>query len=277
MISQLLRRSVDLFPYSARTRIRNVPVVKGLQRWLFQTWLSGSSFAHTISAGPAKGLVYPIDLPQDKNIWTGTYEPEFATELMSHVVKGSVCYDIGGYRGFFSGVMACRGAEKVFVFEPFPDNGTQIREMIRLNPNHQIQLVPKAVSDSNDSVVFEVMPEASMGKLASSNFDSGGEEAKDSITVEQIELDRFVYEDGNPPPGLIKIDVEGAEVNVLRGASRLLQEENASLLIEVHSPEIGAQCLELLEPFGYQVRILETAMHPSNGQHPNVCHYIAVK
>jgi hypothetical protein len=105
-----------------------------LQRRLLARFLEGREFIHTVDAGPARGLRYPITLPQDKGIWTGTYELELATRIAEVVRPGDVCFDIGGWRGFFSGVMALAGAAKVFVFEPLPANASQIRRMIKLNP-----------------------------------------------------------------------------------------------------------------------------------------------
>ena len=277
MFARILRRSVNFIPYSIRTRIRDIPIARSLQRWVFRSWLSGQSFDYTINAGPAKGLRYPIELPQDKNIWTGTYEPEFAAEVVSRITPGAVCYDIGGFRGFFSGVMACRGASEVFVFEPFPSNCNQISRMTALNPDLRIELVRSAVADTNGNVAFEVMPEASMGKLSESRFDSGGADAAETITVPQLCLDDFIFEQNKPAPDLLKIDVEGAEASVLRGAQRMLKEHNPVLLIEVHSPSIGQECLPLLEDCGYDVTILQTGRRPEPETHPEVCHYVAVR
>ena len=277
MLKSVLRRSVNILPWAVRTRIHDIPVIRDVQRWVFQRFLSGSEFTFHVNAGPARGLNYPVQLPQDKNIWTGTYEPEFSTEIARRVVPGSVCFDIGGFRGFFAGVMACRGASKVFIFEPFPENIAQIERMIALNPDRAIQVVSRAVAAMVGVAGFEVMPEASMGKLSYSPFDSGGSESVSQISVSQISLDVFVFDEGNPAPDLIKIDVEGAELEVLRGAMRLLREASPVLLIEVHSPEIGLQCFELLKSQGYKVRILQTGASPQAPDHPMICHYAAEK
>ena len=93
-----------------------------LQRWFFNTFYVGVEQDHRINAGPANGLVFPIRLPDDKLFWTGTWELEFAEKLAGEVPNGDVCLDIGGYRGYFAGVMAVNGASHVHCFEPNPAN-----------------------------------------------------------------------------------------------------------------------------------------------------------
>jgi hypothetical protein len=53
-------------------------------------------------------------------------------------------------------------------------------------------------------------------------------------------------------PDFIKIDVEGAEASVLRGARRILTERMPSMVVEMHHPEVEAQCRELLRSCGYE-------------------------
>jgi hypothetical protein len=58
---------------------------------------------------------------------------------------------------------------------------------------------------------------------------------------------------------MIKIDIEGAEIDALKGAGRLLSAQQARWLIEVHSIECEDVCREILERAGYQVRIIKNA------------------
>src|SRR5690349_16529357 len=74
MIRAMLRRSVGLVPWKWRGAIKRLPLIAPVQRWLLMRFLEGREFVHTVDAGPAGGLRYPIKLPDDKGIWTGTYE-----------------------------------------------------------------------------------------------------------------------------------------------------------------------------------------------------------
>ncbi|HEX4959072.1 MAG TPA: FkbM family methyltransferase, partial [Lacibacter sp.] len=235
-------------------------------------YMNGKEFVATISAGPAKGLVFPVKLPQDKYMWIGTWEVEFANALQQYVQPGWVCYDIGGYKGYYAGVMALKGAKEVYVFEPMPGNAEKIHKLMELNPSLSIHLQQYAVSDSNGTATFKLMPEETMGKLENSSFQKEDVEVN-SITVATITLDSFV-EQGVPAPDFIKIDVEGAEEFVLKGASRTLAQKKPFLMIEIHSPEIGKRCLEVLQQYYHHVHVLETGKAP-DGSEAAICHYVA--
>lgn len=118
----LLQVVVNVIPYPCRGWIKHIPLLKQLQQLLMENHFKDGHFKHRIKGGPADGLTYPIELPEDKGIWLGNYEQSFSEALAAAVGPGTICYDIGGFRGFFTGVMACQGARVVHVFEPFPGN-----------------------------------------------------------------------------------------------------------------------------------------------------------
>lgn len=274
MLSRFFQGSISWIPWRVRKVVKDLPLVAPLQRWVVHRFLSGSSFVHTINAGPARGLRYPVELPKDKLIWTGTYEVALAEAISSAIGPGSVCYDVGGYRGFFSGVMACRGAAAVHTFEPLPENSAQIKAMQRENPLLPIRLHEFALGSEPGEVEFVLMPEASMGKLQSSTFESG-DLAAGRMVVKVDTIDALVTAGVLPPADVIKIDVEGAEAMVLRGSSRLLDRYRPALFIEAHSRQLTGECCSLLEAVGYEVVALETGRHPDYFSEPEVCHLIA--
>jgi len=256
MFRQFLQRSVDWVPWSVRHHIRKIPVLKGVQQAIVHRVLNGSKFDYTISAGPAKGLRYPITLPDDKMIWTGTWEREFSMELAKLIPDAAVCYDVGAHRGFIAGVMAMNGASEVYCFEPNPDNGEQIRAVVRLNPKLKIHFHPCAIADSDGEATFVLMPETSMGKLHSSSFQAS-ETSMQQINVKTRSLDSMIHAGDLPPPHLIKIDVEGAEVQVLQGATRTIERYAPIICLEFHSPELLDSCCDLLHKFDYTTELVE--------------------
>ena len=159
--------------------------------------------------------------------------------------------------------MALQGASRVVIFEPMPGNIEKIRRMIGLNPSLPISLEEAAVSDSTGEAVFNLMPEETMGKLEKSTFQQS-ESAQQQVKVRTIALDDLA---GNqlPEPDFIKIDVEGAEEFVLKGALNLLRRKKPMLMIEVHSPEIGKRCLVLLRAIYPNVTVMETGKNPEEG------------
>ena len=101
-----IQQVLDIIPFGVRSKIKNVPIVKQVQAFIMNRYLHGKEFTASISGGPAKGLLFPVKLPQDKQMWIGTWELDFAEALHQYVKPGWVCYDIGGYKGYYSGVMA---------------------------------------------------------------------------------------------------------------------------------------------------------------------------
>ena len=275
MISNFLRQSVSLIPWQWRTLIKDIPVVSVLQRWLIKTFLDQQKFIYRINAGPASGLNYPVCLPEDKLIWTGTYEIDFSQTLAKSVKPGDICYDIGGFRGFFSGVLALSGAKKVYIFEPFPRNCQQIQAVIDANPQMPaLKLLSVAIGEQKGAAEFLVMPEASMGKLSSSSFQADVQ-AQEKIVVPVETLDSLVKSGQLEKPNLIKIDVEGAEISVLRGSEQTLREYQPQLFIEIHSRSLAKDCFTFLQKLNYSITVLETGHLPDFSSEPEVCHFLA--
>jgi FkbM family methyltransferase len=270
----LLRKSISLVPWQVRGVIKKMPLMAPLQRRLLTRFLEGQEFIHTVDAGPARGLRYPIMLPQDKGIWTGTYELELAARIAQAVRPGDVCLDVGGWRGFFCGVMALAGAAKVCVFEPLPANASQIRRMIELNPNLSIELLEVAISNQIGTTELRAMPETSMAKLKNSSFQCDQQEG-DLIEIRLETLDNLRRADLFARADVIKMDIEGAEAMALRGAKDLLQSDRPSLFIEVHSRALARECSKILADQGYSLEVIETGREPDFFSEPDVCHLAA--
>ena len=254
-LRQILRRSVNLVPWSLRNQIRQVPIVAGLQRWLIARIVGSAPFLHEINAGPGKGLRLMITLPDDKGLWTGTYESDFVGAVAAAVKPGMICYDIGGFHGFVSGVMAVARARQVVCFEPLPANLVAIRELLSLNPGLPIEVRTEAVGAAEGQAHFNVMIEDSMGKLETSPFQID-QSADSSIPVTVRSLDSLLAAGEVLAPDLMKIDVEGAELDVLRGARGILAARHPPLFLEVHSAELRTGCEALLHELGYATREL---------------------
>ncbi len=273
MMRRLLQSSVDMIPWRMRDRIRRMPLVKPMQQWLIARFLSGTTFAHTVTAGPAKGVRFPVTLPHDKLIWTGTWELELSTAIQKGVHNGDVCYDIGSYHGFFAGVMAAAGASRVHCFEANPANVRELEILKSLNPQLPLDIQAVAVGANVGEAEFVVMPDSTMGKLASSSFQRD-ESVSETLRVSLVSLDSMVRSHTLAAPHVIKIDVEGAELDVLRGARQVLQANSVRLFIEAHSPDLARSCGAFLRELGFSVVVLETGGTIEESQ-LDICHLVA--
>jgi FkbM family methyltransferase len=272
--ARLLSRTLDLLPFWARTRIRRVPGLAALQRRVVARLNGSAPFDHCISAGPARGLMFRVRLPEDKLYWAGHWESEITRVLASEAGRGKICYDVGGHRGFMAGVMALNGAREVHCFEPNPANIGQIGQLLTLNPQLPIKLHRCAVGSEDAEVDFEVMPDTAMGKLSNSNFqhDRGG---TTRMTVQVNRLDTLIESAALPPAGLVKIDIEGAELDALRGAERLVETHKPVFLIEVHTHSLFEACSEWLRARRYTLAVIERPIGSLTPDNFRVCHLMA--
>lgn len=271
---RLLTHSVALIPWGLRTRIKTIPGVAAMQRWLVSRVLADKEFIHRISAGPASGLNFRVRLPDDKLYWTGTWEHDITTTIAAQVHPGMTCLDVGAHRGFMAGVMARNGSSRVICFEPNPDNAATVADLIALNPDLPIEVMALAVGAQDAQAQFEIMPESSMGKLSTSTFQHGETGAR-TIDVTIRTLDGLLAEGAISVPGFLKIDIEGAELDALCGATGLIEAHHPTLLIEAHSYELLRGCADWLGARGYRVSVVQTPLDEITPDTFRVCHILA--
>jgi FkbM family methyltransferase len=171
------------------------------------------------------------------------------------IPDNALVIDVGVHLGFYSRHFA-RFASEVLAFEANPASA---REASRLLPA-KVKVENVALSDTNETVVLRVPlegaggAEAALGTLAPSNELAGA--AYKSIPVTTRRLDSMAL----PTVGLIKIDVEGHEEAVLRGALGIIQRDHPRLMIEIeerHNEGAIPRVFERLGQLGYRSYILE--------------------
>ena len=160
------------------------------------------------------------------------------TTLISFLKPGQTVYDVGGFVGWYAVYSAHKvGANgKVVTFEPVPETANLLRRHLTLNNiTGRVRLVEAACS--NNSGVIS-MPAWSKITYASGNAIRNAYPDKNRkprfMSVCTICLDDFWKSDGTQPD-IIKIDVEGAELWVLQGATSLLKQVRPMVFLEIHS------------------------------------------
>jgi FkbM family methyltransferase len=175
---------------------------------------------------------------------------------------GMSYYDVGANVGFFA-VLAARllsPKDRVICFEPVPENTSQINYNARLNNFPNVSVLGVALGKDERTEPFYTSHEPTWGNLASVGRRPA--EASGEITVTVRTLDSVRDTDHLPAPALIKIDVEGAEVEVLQGAENTIRNCRPILMIELHGTNHAVS--DILEDFGYMALVLGDATDVRN-------------
>lgn len=209
----------------------------------------------TVAGGLLQGARLLLDLQTEKDFWLGTYEIDLQAAVQDWIKPGMVVYDVGANIGFISIMMARLAGPtgRVFSFEALPANVERLRKNVELNKLQEVvTIIPAAVVESVRQADFLVSPSVGMGKVAGS-AGRQGIPYQGSIEVKGISLDGFVFEQGQMPPGLVKLDIEGGEVLALPGMRRILNECWPIVFLELHGPEAAQAAWEALASQDYRI------------------------
>ena len=146
---------------------------------------------------------------------------------------------------------------RVIAFEALPANVERIQKNVALNNLSNVSVISAAVLDKTAPVSFYVHESVGMGKAAGS-AGRREEQYTAEISVPGLSLDEFVYQQGNPPPAAVKMDIEGGEVLALPGMRRILSEQAPILFLELHGPESEKVAWQVLTGAGYSLRAMES-------------------
>ena len=242
-----------LFSSSRFSAIRRVPLLGDLVHRLSHRLVpSGKPLWVQIRAGAAEELWLELHPRTARDYYEGRAEPEVQQVLQQYLRPGMVFYDIGANIGFFAFIAARLVGKdgRVFAFEPEPELVTRIKRHIQRNGLTSVSVVEAGVWSTTGMATLirsdpALSPERGTGSL-SVTAGSG-----DSFCVASIALDDFLQ--GAPPPHLIKCDAEGAEVEVFRGAARLLTRHKPAIVCEIHSRANLQSLRDLLPGYGYRI------------------------
>lgn len=193
--------------------------------------------------GPLRGSRW-IAGASDHGCWLGSYELAKQRALARELRPGSVFYDLGANVGWYSLLGSALGASEVYSFEPVPSNVSILREHLRLNKIRNCVVIEAAAGEADGWSEFEPGASNSMGHLTSAA-------SPRALRVRVRALDSMVESGEVKPPGAIKCDIEGGELNALIGARRVLEKHAPSLLLATHTAALFRDCRDFLVSLGY--------------------------
>ncbi len=230
--------------------LRRVPVLGRCVSWAGAKLVPRDSLAWVqVQSGPAQGLWLHLNPRTGQNYFEGGGEPEVQEVLRQNLRPGMTFYDVGANIGFFS-LLAARlvGKEgRVIAFEADPEIAARLREHVTRNEFDWITVEQQAVWSEPRTVFFArtdpaTSPDRGLGHVVEVS-------AGDTIHVDAVSLDDYTRT--QPLPDFLKWDVEGAEVEVFRGAARLLKEKRPGIICEMHSEENHRTLVEEFSRLAY--------------------------
>ena len=208
-----------------------------------------------VQSGFAQGLWMRLHIPEEAGFWRGDHEPGVQSAISAMLSAGDVFYDVGAHLGSLTlGAARLVGSSgRVVALDADPENIERLCEnTLRNDFDTRVQVVHAAVWSHGP-------PSGIPFRRGKSEKSQGGVEADgqhpvlgngDLISVPATTLDDFVVA-GGLPPQLIKIDVEGGEYEVLRGASSLFAIHRPFIIVEVHHQQAAEDIGAWLVPLRY--------------------------
>lgn len=216
IVEAAVRTALRLLPASTV-----VPIVRGPLRGLW--WVSGSA---------------------PHGVWLDTIERASLRDFSRHVQPRATVWDVGANVGLYSLLASrCVGpAGHVVAFEPAAVNVAALRRHAALNRMANLRIVPAAVWNTSGTVRL------ARGDSRSEFRVSGAGATK----VQSVVLDAWRDEHQEPAPAVMKIDVEGAEVEVLEGGAATINASRPRIYLALHGERQQHRCEELLRGWGYR-------------------------
>jgi FkbM family methyltransferase len=238
-------RALDHVPGFVAQRLQSGTSTTRLLRPVVNAFLPDREIVVRVRSGPAAGLRLPIHPRSEKYYWTGVHERHVQQALAERLRPGMTFWDVGAHIGFFS-LLAARfvtSTGAVEAFEPFPPNRVRLGTSIELNRATNVSVHAVALAADTGSATFHLSSSSLMGSLVPTGCSK-------SMPVACMRADDVVRT--ARVPDVIKIDVEGAELAVLRGASRLFTSVKPTVLVELTTDDMVAAVRELVP--GYRIQ-----------------------
>jgi FkbM family methyltransferase len=228
-----------------RARPTGRALVTGLQRALGAgpVEVSGGLLAGARLDSRAMALTHV----QAYGLVRGALEPTVQEALRRHVAPGATVYDIGANIGFFS-LLAARLAGPdgaVHAFEPLPAAANALCGHVALNNARTVTVHETAVGARSGRTQLMAVGDGSWSHLA--------DRGRHPDTQEVLDVDIVTIDDvvagGARPPDVVKIDVEGAEIDVLDGMIETIRSHSPVIVCELHGS--NTEFLARVDAMGY--------------------------
>ncbi|HEU5373742.1 MAG TPA: FkbM family methyltransferase [Gaiellaceae bacterium] len=193
-------------------------------------------------------------------MFEGTYQPEVLTALRASARRGGVVYDIGGHHGLMAVASARAVGEggKVITFEPNPHARRHLQRHVDLNRLTNVHVESVAISDHSTESEFFVQTGSVTWNSTLVGAFARTPAFTEVVRVPVTSVDRYVA-GSDCVPDVIKIDVEGSELAILRGSMSVLRDHRPVVIMELNPVSARAaghtvdDYVDLLHSLSYEI------------------------
>lgn len=207
-----------------------------------------------INAGPLKGEKW-IFGSGDHAFFFGTYEKTIVDTFIQYAKKSNVIYDLGANVGYYT-LLASKYVLKpgeVCAFEPLPQNIFYLKKHVELNKISNVHIFECAISNITGIVEFKELDDAQAGTICKNSTMFNKIRI---VKINSITLDDLIENENISPPQLIKMDIEGAEFDALKGGKHLLERYHPTIFLSTHNCHVKGihkKCCDFLVDLGYNL------------------------
>ena len=214
-------------------------------------WSTVESGSQVVARTPA-GARVPLasDTVIAWSLWlTGEFERQELIIAGRLALPGSYAFDVGANVGLFAVDLsrAVGPTGRVIAIEPLSSNAELLRSNLELSGCLNVEVVVAAAGAIAGEVDLLLAHDPSQHSTAMEL--PLGQIAQGSVKVPCVTLDDLWQGAGRPPVSFVKIDVEGAEEHVLRGALAMITACRPPMIVEVHGPQRVGQLIALLPDY----------------------------
>jgi len=218
----------------SRIPIVKHPMMHFKKKWYRYRYKHGKTPTSTVEKGlNAVRFVFDFSLGRHtKKQYHGLYELEVVEAMKKFLYPGAIFLDIGANIGYLSAIGASLVGEKgvVHSFEPVPAYFERLLNLAKLNPDYNIVANNFALGESNGSATIDISGKSHIGLNSMIlGFVSKTRRVESTLNVPVRRLDSYITQSNLSDIALIKIDVEGYELPVLKGASGFFEENKNNL------------------------------------------------
>lgn len=242
--------SVPTLAERVRYRLATRPLVGYLLLlcWL-KGWLPAPHADMQVRLNDGRLLQFRLSDRTQRTMWLGLFEPAESCLVSRLLQPGDVFVDVGAHIGWFTTIAARRVGSlgQVIACEPYPENAAALQLNLALNGMQNVLVVESALSDRPGTL--RLRKGSDSGGVTALEWSTGDEVDVPTTTLDEMTAEIMAIK-------LLKIDVEGWESHVLRGAAGTLK-RSANVLIEINQPALQEaasspdQLLGLLRAAGF--------------------------